>query len=229
VAAPDDLLILNTGTTQRDRLLAAPEPGRVEVDGRSLEQLLAFAADYGRLIQYYDLENMPDGDWSIFFAHDPSIALAIQAGLDLDAIERELDFLMAELRAARTLEARLQLAERAFGGTTRLVGVLNRGRWWITGIEEALTAAIGLPEHELLLAEPARRMMLHLGGRSVEHWLRRDIEGVVRGWFDAFVEHLEDFAEMAGLEFLPIDAATDLRQFRNELRWNDTAYLLRGQ
>jgi L-arabinose isomerase len=42
-------------------------------------------------------------------------------------------------------------------------------------------------------------------------------------------EHLEDFAEMAGLEFLPIDAATDLRQFRNELRWNDTAYLLRGQ
>jgi L-arabinose isomerase len=42
-------------------------------------------------------------------------------------------------------------------------------------------------------------------------------------------EHLEDFAEMAGLEFLPIDASTDLRQFRNELRWNDTAYLLRGQ
>lgn len=42
-------------------------------------------------------------------------------------------------------------------------------------------------------------------------------------------EHLEDFAEMAGLEFLPIDASTDLRQFRNELRWNDSAYLLRGQ
>ncbi len=42
-------------------------------------------------------------------------------------------------------------------------------------------------------------------------------------------EHLEDFAEMAGVEFLPIDASTDLRQFRNELRWNDTAYLLRGQ
>jgi L-arabinose isomerase len=41
-------------------------------------------------------------------------------------------------------------------------------------------------------------------------------------------EHLEDFAEMTGLEFLPIDASTDLRQFRNELRWNDTAYLLRG-
>src|SRR5215471_4734696 len=40
-------------------------------------------------------------------------------------------------------------------------------------------------------------------------------------------EHLEDFAAIADLEFLPIDANTDLRQFRNELRWNDAAYLLR--
>jgi len=193
VAAPDDLLILNTGTTQRDRLLGAPLPGRVQVDGRSLEQLLAFAAEYGTLIQYYDLENMPDGDWSIFFSQDPSIALAVQAGLDLDAIEREFDFLMAELRVARALEARLRLVERTFSGTIRLIGILNEGRWSMTGIEQALTAAIGLPRHDLL-AEPARRLILHMGGRSVEHWLQRDIEGIVRGWFEAFIEHLEDLA-----------------------------------
>lgn len=41
--------------------------------------------------------------------------------------------------------------------------------------------------------------------------------------------HLEDFAEMAGVEFLPIDSATDLRKFRNELRWNEAAYLLKGR
>jgi len=41
-------------------------------------------------------------------------------------------------------------------------------------------------------------------------------------------EHLEDFAAMAGIEFLLIDNATDLRQFRNELRWNDVAYQLGG-
>ena len=41
-------------------------------------------------------------------------------------------------------------------------------------------------------------------------------------------EHLQDFAEMADLEFLPIDSTTELRQFRNELRWNEAAYLLRG-
>ncbi len=32
--------------------------------------------------------------------------------------------------------------------------------------------------------------------------------------------HLEDFADMAGIEFLLIDGKTDLAQFRKELRWN---------
>jgi L-arabinose isomerase len=41
-------------------------------------------------------------------------------------------------------------------------------------------------------------------------------------------EHLQDFADMADMEFLCIDAGTQLRQFRNELRWNEAAYLLRN-
>jgi L-arabinose isomerase len=40
------------------------------------------------------------------------------------------------------------------------------------------------------------------------------------------VQHLEDFAEMAGLEFLLIDKATTLREFKKELRWNDVCYRL---
>jgi L-arabinose isomerase len=41
-------------------------------------------------------------------------------------------------------------------------------------------------------------------------------------------EHLQDFADMAGIEFLLIDGGVELRQFRNELRWNEAAYLLKG-
>ncbi len=40
------------------------------------------------------------------------------------------------------------------------------------------------------------------------------------------VEHLEDFAEMAGLEFLTIGNDTDCRSLSKELRWNDVYYLL---
>ncbi len=41
-------------------------------------------------------------------------------------------------------------------------------------------------------------------------------------------EHLYDFSEMAGVEYVQIDEATELRQFKNELRWNDLAYKLGG-
>ena len=40
------------------------------------------------------------------------------------------------------------------------------------------------------------------------------------------VEHLEDFAEMAGLEFLLIDENTTLSEFKKELRWNEMYYHL---
>lgn len=38
--------------------------------------------------------------------------------------------------------------------------------------------------------------------------------------------HLQDFAEIAGLEFLCIDANTTIANFKKELRWNESYYLL---
>jgi L-arabinose isomerase len=37
-------------------------------------------------------------------------------------------------------------------------------------------------------------------------------------------EHLQDFADIAGIELLYIDRETQLRQFRSELRWNAASY-----
>jgi L-arabinose isomerase len=37
-------------------------------------------------------------------------------------------------------------------------------------------------------------------------------------------DHLEDFAEMAGIEYLLIGKETTISQFKNELRWNEIAY-----
>ncbi|MCC6286891.1 MAG: L-arabinose isomerase [Chitinophagaceae bacterium] len=39
-------------------------------------------------------------------------------------------------------------------------------------------------------------------------------------------EHLQDFAEMAGIEFVLIGKNTNLYQFKNELRWSDVYYQL---
>jgi len=42
------------------------------------------------------------------------------------------------------------------------------------------------------------------------------------------MEHLEDFAEIAGIEIIRIDAETRIREFRQALQWNDVAYSLAG-
>jgi L-arabinose isomerase len=41
------------------------------------------------------------------------------------------------------------------------------------------------------------------------------------------MDHLADFAQIAGVEFLSIDNRTNLDDFRKELRWNDVYYLLK--
>jgi L-arabinose isomerase len=38
--------------------------------------------------------------------------------------------------------------------------------------------------------------------------------------------HMQDFADMAGIEFLLIGKKTDLYNFKNELRWNEMYYQL---
>jgi L-arabinose isomerase len=40
-------------------------------------------------------------------------------------------------------------------------------------------------------------------------------------------EQLVDWAEIVGIECVVIGKDTTLRQFRNELRWNDLSYRLR--
>jgi L-arabinose isomerase len=44
--------------------------------------------------------------------------------------------------------------------------------------------------------------------------------------YSVTAEHLRDFTEMAGVEFLIIDENTRLEEFKEKLRWNDLYYLL---
>ena len=44
--------------------------------------------------------------------------------------------------------------------------------------------------------------------------------------YSVTAEHLRDFAEMAGIEFLLIDEHTKVDEFKDKLRWNDLFYLL---
>ncbi|MEA3063768.1 MAG: hypothetical protein QOJ27_196 [Sphingomonadales bacterium] len=185
MAAPADLLVLNGAPTQLDRARSAPKPNAVKVDGRSLADLLAFAPDYGALISFYDLSDVPDGDWSAFFLGDPSIGQAL-ASLDPAGIEAVLDRLLAALRDAGSFETRLERLREVIAVILRLIRIQGRERTNQADVERALAGLIGSDRRDLLTA-PARRLAFHLGGAPLEHRLRHGGDD----WFRQLLDLIE--------------------------------------
>ena len=75
------------GTSQKERLLKALLPENAKIDDRKIEDILAFATGYSKLITFYNTSNAPQGDWSCFYENDPCILLALLATTDTDTIE----------------------------------------------------------------------------------------------------------------------------------------------
>ncbi|GGN13283.1 hypothetical protein GCM10010967_56730 [Dyadobacter beijingensis] len=92
--------LARSGTTQQERLLKALIPENLQLDGRNMAELLAFAGKFARQIRYWSPDNTPDGDWTCFFEKDATTLLAIIAATPLQEIrldyrQSELDFVQA--------------------------------------------------------------------------------------------------------------------------------------
>ncbi|MCC6371540.1 MAG: baseplate J/gp47 family protein [Bacteroidia bacterium] len=115
--------LLRDGTSQPQRLLKSLLPSYVSVDERSMDDLLAFAAEFSKEINFFNPDNNTDGTWEKFFNNQttdkvnqstqPHYALFIAflelfkiAQTDLNTItQRHLDFYYREVLNLRELEA----------------------------------------------------------------------------------------------------------------------------
>ena len=69
----DNQLLQRDGASQASRAQAALEPDYVSVDGRSVKDLLGFARESAKELQYFDAENgivQGLGDWSAFLSSE---------------------------------------------------------------------------------------------------------------------------------------------------------------
>jgi hypothetical protein len=208
---PDHLhLVLNQATSQLDRRRGAPAPERVAVDGRSLAELLAFAAEYGALINFYDLADRVDGDWTVFFASDPTIALALLACLDLPRIGADLRRLLAEIRAMEGSSRRLRALRRPIGAGMRLVRILDNAH----GAADGHFGRLLRREIQGGLAARLQRFAAHLAA-GPDHGVPLDLAGLsavwglvlvpgagpaliarTRGWVNLLIGLFEDLVEL---------------------------------
>lgn len=90
------------GTSQKDRLLKALLPENAKIDDRKIEDMLSFATEYSRLINFYNSDNIAEGDWSCFYENDPCIQLALLATIDTDNIEAGFKILEEKINASLT-------------------------------------------------------------------------------------------------------------------------------
>ena len=124
-------IVLNGATSQADRWLPALGDGYANVDDRSLSDLLAFSVGFGRLIRFYDLDDQPDGDWSGFFASDPTIVLACIAALRPDRAERAFVELQRQALEARHFAPKFERLTRMFDAVVQLARLAND---WLEGL-----------------------------------------------------------------------------------------------
>lgn len=209
MAGPRASPILNDATSQLDRVRGAPAPEKVEVDGRSLAQLLAFAAGYGALIGFYDLEDNLDGNWAAFFAADPSVAYAIHAALDLPEIEAALKEMLKAARDADDHPGRLAPLRRLLAALARLLAILDRS-WHEAGDGEAQVRTHQLRGRHEALGDRLGRLQRHLSHHSLDHGLHDHFEGWGRTLIDLIGDAVTEL--IAALSRGASEAAASLEQ-----------------
>lgn len=126
MAKPDASRVLNGAVSQFDRILATPAPLTAPVDGRSLAQVIAYGAQIGSLVRFYDIADAPDGDWAEFFTSDPAVAEALHAALNLPEIERALQRLLAAARRPGGHGDRASGVRTMIAAIGRLLAILER-------------------------------------------------------------------------------------------------------
>jgi len=125
-------IIINGATSQYDRWLRALDPGYAEVDGRSTAELLNFAAEFGSLINFYNLHDEVDGDWVLFFLSDPAMILAAISSSDLLATKDEFARLEQLVKDTRPFDRQFEFLRETFQLILNLARRINR---WLTELD----------------------------------------------------------------------------------------------
>lgn len=93
------------GTHQGGRLSDALRPEYIRVDERTPADWVVFARDYAQLLQYYNLQNQAQGDWTPFWSSNPAVVLANLAAAPLDTFREHTRHLFIEMeKIAHTTE-----------------------------------------------------------------------------------------------------------------------------
>lgn len=101
------VLVPLAGTSQYSRAKESLFPEYALVDERDISDLLSFAAEYGKLLHYYNERNRIDGDWQLFWLKDISIFLANLGHTDYLKYEKQYNDIVEEMSVSHTVKEKI--------------------------------------------------------------------------------------------------------------------------
>lgn len=125
-------IVINDAASQYDRWLRALDPNYARPDARTFSELLNFAVEYGSLINFYNLQDNPDGDWVRFFLSDPTMALASIDATDFSAIESEFTRVKQLARDATSFDRKFGFLHETFQTIFNLGQRIDE---WLRGLD----------------------------------------------------------------------------------------------
>jgi hypothetical protein len=123
-------IIINSATSQYDRWLSALDADYARVDERSFPALLDFANKFGGLVNFYDLKNAINGDWTDFFLNDPTMFLASFEAINPSQTESAFTRLERLTKQARPFEPKFNNLQATFDFVLQFARQLDR--WYQT-------------------------------------------------------------------------------------------------
>lgn len=95
------------GTSQYSRAKESLFPEYALIDERDISDLLSFAAEYGKLLHFYNDKNTEDGDWQPFWLKDISIFLANLGHTDYVQFEEQYNDILEEMSVSYTVKEKV--------------------------------------------------------------------------------------------------------------------------
>ncbi|MCU0443436.1 MAG: baseplate J/gp47 family protein [Microscillaceae bacterium] len=114
-----------SSSSQETRFLPTLDYNKVQVDERSLDDLLLFSAGLAKLIKYFNLKNEAEGDWADFF-NDELVVLSTVLNLKTDEIENQFKTYLEKAVRFNRVEKKRQYLQKSFQEIYKIVWILEQ-------------------------------------------------------------------------------------------------------
>lgn len=95
------------GVSQNSRPNKALDPDYAKLDSRKTSDLLAYASELSKYINYYNFDNKVDGTWEPFFLSDISVIISLIISTDIRDIEEQANHFIQEFYQTESLDVKV--------------------------------------------------------------------------------------------------------------------------